>query len=591
MFIDPATETEIALPDAGRFRRVTPEQVQALLATLPLPPAVAKTSISTGLGPAIISANAHPTASRRHMAPEMATWRDRVQGDRRLIDAVYGQLLTGDQSNGWLVCRDPASSTGDRNPSAGVYPHSGVFHSYLRKKGVPIFDMMIELGQVRTIGEAYQRAEDITGLMRPQPIRTPAWRPRDRYVTPATTPLPELPEGFPLETARAMLSEIVREEIEPQVVSRQPAAFLLKAGTGVGKSHALVHLVADMAQGRLDTDATPRRTLWLTDSKRNRDELVSTLKKLLPPDKRCRDTLAVAFARSPEVKDPGYCRQFPLTQFLARRRQPVKDTICERCQADARKAAEQSWTRLSPEEQAQKTPEDLVIPCAYLTQREPYKTARVVVGTQASFQFGGELIEDFDLVVVDEKAVEMFFTSCDITAADTAQWEDRQEKDPELWAVLAPVLSLLKQALVTGKAEGVTVPPPGVPLLPLLRQLQPRIDAWMEALWSRMPSDRWGPATPIRCGGDDGSLAASGGAPPDSPDTGQSPHGRVPAWAGARYPVLAHPPVRRRASDAAPHAHPRGSVAESAALRGGVPRGDGPCPDTAALVAPPPAGL
>lgn len=89
----------------------------------------------------------------------------------------------------------------------------------------------------------------------------------------------------------------------------------------------------------------------------------------------------------------------------------------------------------------------------------------MVVGTQQSFPFGGDLIEGFNLVVVDEKAVEMFFTDCEITAADIAQWEARQEKDPELWAVLRPVLSLLKQALVTGKSEGVTIPAQGMPLI------------------------------------------------------------------------------------------------------------------------------
>jgi hypothetical protein len=492
-FIDPDTDTEIVLPDGGVFQRITPAQVADLLATLP-PPPITPPTVNTPVATTTTAAHRAPRPQGTS-SPEMETWRTQVQGDRRLIEAVYGDYLTGQDDGTWLQCRDHASPTGDRDPSAGVNVHSGVFNSYRRKRGISIFDMMIEYGQAHTIGEAYQRAEEITGILRPRQTHTPAWRQRDRYVKPATTPLPELPEGFPLETARAMLSEIVREEIEPQVVSSQPAAFLLKAGTGVGKSHALVHLVADMAQGHLDTDATSRRTLWLTDSKRNRDELVSTLKKLLPPDKRCRETLAVAFARSPETQDPGYCRQFALARFLAGRRQPVKETICERCQADARKAAEQAWTRLSPEKQAKNTPDDLVIPCAYLTQREPYKTARVVVGTQASFHFGGELIEDFDLVVVDEKAVEMFFTDSEITAADIAQWETRQEKDPELWAVLRPVLSLLKQALVTGKAEGVTVPPHGLPLIPLLRHLAPDLDDLVERLWHRFPCDQWSIAT------------------------------------------------------------------------------------------------
>lgn len=493
-FIDPDTEAEIDLPDAGVFQRITPTQVADLLATLPPPPM--ETTVADKSRTGSTPTRSARTTSSGSSSPETDTWRNRVQGDRRLIDAVYGDYLTGEQSDLWLVCRDPASPTGDRDPSAGVCIHSGVFHSYRRTDGVSIFNMMIELGQARNIGEAYRRAEEITGIKRPAHRPRSTWRTADRYVMPASEPIPELPSAFPLDDAREMVREIVQEEILPALVTRQPAAFLIRAGTGVGKSHTLGHLVADIAQGRLLNGETPPRVLWMTDSKKNRKEMVDTYLTVMTPDGRAViEGVTVAHARSPEQHDPGYCRHYVLAQFLAGRRQPIKETICERCRADAVKAANRDWQRLPPEEQAAQSVDDLVVPCRYLAQREHYRTARVVVGTQQSFQLGGDLIEGFDLVVVDEKAVEMFFTNCDITAADIAQWEARQEKDPELWEVLKPVLSLLKQALVMGKAEGVTIASEGTPLIPLLRHLAPNLDELIERLWSRVPCDPWSIAT------------------------------------------------------------------------------------------------
>jgi len=497
VFIDPESEAEIVLPDGGVFQRITPAQVADLLATLPPPPpSVESTAATTPVSAASAPPRTLRTTPTGDTSRERDTWRSRVQGDRQLIKAVYGPYLTGKQRNGWLECRDPASPTGDRHPSAGVCVHTGVFFSHRRDASLSIFDMMIELGQAQTIGEAFRRAEEITGILRPTVPNASSWRAADSYVMPTDAPGPTLPEGFPLEDAREKLREIVREEILPAVVHRQPTAVLIRAGTGVGKSRELAHMVADIAKGAIVGAGAPLRVAWLTDSKHNRDEMVKEYLTVTSSRRRVLiEGVAKAHARAPKEKDPGYCRQFALAQFLAGRRQPVKETICDRCQADALKAAKRAWERLPPEEQAKKAPDDLATPCPYLTQREQYQTARVLVGTQQSFQFGGELIEGFDLVVVDEKAVEMFFATCDITAADIAQWEDRQEKDPALWDVLKPVLSLLKQALITGKAEGVTIPAEGTPLIPLLRRLAPDLDELVERLWQRFPCDRWGIAT------------------------------------------------------------------------------------------------
>ncbi|MHB9131561.1 MAG: TOTE conflict system archaeo-eukaryotic primase domain-containing protein [Armatimonadota bacterium] len=493
-FIDPDTETEIVLPDGGVFQRITPTQVADLLATLPTPPVEPPTASTPAAR--TTTAGHHAPRPRGTSSPEMETWRTQVQGDRRLIEAVYGAYLTGHDDGKWLQCRDHASPTGDRDPSAGVNIHSGVFNSHRRKRGVSIFNMMIEYGQVHTIGEAYRRAEAITGIPLPALPHTRRWRPIDQYVVPAVEATPALPEGFTLDEAREMLDEIVREEIVPRVVHRQPGAFLLRAGTGVGKSEALAALVADIADGKLTSSEGSLSALWLTDSKDNRDKLVDKyLTDKTAAGRPVKDGVVVAYARTPKTHEPGYCHRFPLTQYLAGRRQPIKETICLRCQGEETKAARKRWEALPPEVQAKKTPEDLVRPCDYLTRREQYGAARVIVGTQQSFQFGGDLIEKFNLVVVDEKAVEMFFTHCDITASDIAQWEARQEKDPELWEILKPVLSLLKQTLVIGKAEGVTIPSQGTPLIPLLRRLAPDLDDLIERLWWRFPSDRWGIST------------------------------------------------------------------------------------------------
>jgi hypothetical protein len=498
VFIDPETAEEIALPDGGVFARIPTDQVTALLATWP-PPAVEPSTDGEPAPAPTTRTAAAPAPPSGTSSPAMQTWRTRVQGDRRLHEAVYGAYLTGTTQGEWLECRDPASPTGDRHPSAGVNSHSGVFYSHRRRQAQSIFDMMLELGQAATIGEAYRRAEAITGLSRPAPPRTPTWHPADRYVLPTADPSPALPEGFTLDEAREMLGEIVREEIQPRVVRRQSGAFLLHAGTGVGKSRALSALVADLVTAPGQDTETPTRVLWLTDSKHNRDERARELRALISAASSHTPTpeLIVAHARTPERGAPGYCRQYGLAQYLAGRRQPITETLCKRCQTEVKEEAKRAWDALPPEERTQTTAEALETPCVYLAARAHYKTAQVVVGTKASFQFGGDLIEGFDLIVIDEQAVETCFTTCDITAADIAQWEARQEHDPELWAVLKPVLSLLKQTLVMGKAEDMTLSPAGTPLVALLRQLAPNLDDLVEHLWHRMPSDPWHLTTPF----------------------------------------------------------------------------------------------
>ncbi len=88
-------------------------------------------------------------------------WRARAL-ERLSLETVYGGLLTGRASSpGWLECRDPWSSTGDKNPSAGVADGSGeaergAFHSFRTGETISVFDYLM-----RKDGVEFRDAADL----------------------------------------------------------------------------------------------------------------------------------------------------------------------------------------------------------------------------------------------------------------------------------------------------------------------------------------------------------------------------------------------------------------------------------------------
>lgn len=85
------------------------------------------------------------------------------------LGAVYGELLTGVCRRGWLECRDPASPSGDQNPSAGVADGSGVaergtFHSFRTGESISVFDFLVQVGVVNDFrGACVRNGHELAG--------------------------------------------------------------------------------------------------------------------------------------------------------------------------------------------------------------------------------------------------------------------------------------------------------------------------------------------------------------------------------------------------------------------------------------------
>jgi len=98
-------------------------------------------------------------------------WRDQALAILSL-DAAYGPFLTGVARDGWLECRDPSSSSGDRNPSAGVADGGGVaergtFHSFRTGESMSLFDFLIQHGMASDFRSACAWVADHAGVPMP----------------------------------------------------------------------------------------------------------------------------------------------------------------------------------------------------------------------------------------------------------------------------------------------------------------------------------------------------------------------------------------------------------------------------------------
>jgi TOTE conflict system primase-like protein len=163
-FYHRATEgAELTPHEPASFDTVSVEALQRLVESLPsaAPPKRA----------------VRDSAATRSKSP----WRDwRAQTVAALnLEDVYGAYLTGKAGKkGWLGCRDPASPSGDKRPSASVADSAegverGTFHSFIECKNSNVFDFLVERGEVEDFNAACAHLAKLTGIPVPTSKRDP----------------------------------------------------------------------------------------------------------------------------------------------------------------------------------------------------------------------------------------------------------------------------------------------------------------------------------------------------------------------------------------------------------------------------------
>ncbi|MEI7832019.1 MAG: hypothetical protein WCJ56_02305 [bacterium] len=470
--IDPSTGEPLALPPGGVFARVRYTQLNEMM--LRLPPIPSEDEERQG----------HQARQQRGTAPdnEFSSWAQQVCGNEALIHQVYGHYLTGRTVQGrYLECRDPASPTGDRTPSARVNPDTGSFRSF-RSAGrkASIFQMMVELGQAQNTAAAMRKAEQLTGHKLAS-TRIGNYAPYGQRMVPYDDIEPPTLTQLPLKDAWAHMEEIVQQQIVPLVQRHGQSVNLIRGGTGVGKSKQFGELFAAIAKSLLlDNDKEPLRALYATHSRAKIDELVRDY--LTGADGALLPGVVIAYPRSPDPVAPGFCRRYKQAEALTKCNQSVNALLCKACQKDMKAKVKAKWEAMSPWERRKEPLKTLLTPCPYQENSKQLEDARVVVGVRHSFQHGGKLLEDFNLIVIDEQAEEAFFQTTHFPAAALSVWEHRMAKKQDTADVLFPVLSTMKQALVAGPAEGFTHIKHAIPLLPVLQQLDPEIGTKLYAL-------------------------------------------------------------------------------------------------------------
>lgn len=143
-----------------------PEDADRVLAALPTA-AVAEPQPERG--------DAGTAAENPALETLWAEWRKRALAALPL-DAVYGRWLTGVPAGaGWLQCRDPASPSGDQDPSASVADGTGeaergAFHSFRTEKTIPVFDFLMAHGGCADFRAARDRVAELSGVPLPPPV-------------------------------------------------------------------------------------------------------------------------------------------------------------------------------------------------------------------------------------------------------------------------------------------------------------------------------------------------------------------------------------------------------------------------------------
>lgn len=172
---------------------------------------------------------ADATSAAQPASAQVSDWKSwRVQALARLpLDQIYGTLLTGRRREGWLECRDPASDTGDRNPSAGVADGSGqaergAFHSFRTAETVSVFDFLVRQGQ----------AQDFRGACAVVAQRSGVPLPARRH--PAVEALAQRWPSTPDPDARLeLLHKALRPVLALPAFKREPLLERIQAITGL----------------------------------------------------------------------------------------------------------------------------------------------------------------------------------------------------------------------------------------------------------------------------------------------------------------------------------------------------------------------
>lgn len=479
---DPGSGHTVSLPPGGVFARLPYARLYDLLQQCP--PLPSEEDERRGH-------SANQARQSCEPANAFSTWANQVGGHEGLLQQVYGPYLTGRIVQGkYLECRDPASPTGDRTPSARVNPNTGWFQSFRGEgRDASIFAMMVELGLASSKAEATRIAGQVTGqkltssshgLSAPYGSRM---FPCEEIEPPTLTPL-TMPE------ARAHLAQILQQQIVPLAQRHARSVNLIRGGTGIGKSTQCGQLFAAIARCQvLDQHDIPMRAVYATHSRAKINELVDEY--LMGSDGLLLPGVAIAYPRSPHEADPGYCRRYTQAEALTKCNQSVNALLCTPCQQQMREEAQATWEAMSKKERRKTTLESLQTPCPYQANQHQQEEARVVVGVRHSFQHGGKRLEDFDLIVIDEQSEEAFFQTTHFTAAALSVWEHRMAKKAETAAVLFPVLTAMKRALVAGPAEGVDQVNHAVPLLPILHHIDPEIGSKLYALHEHLQEIKW----------------------------------------------------------------------------------------------------
>ena len=162
-----AGELETFVP--SEFVTVSENDVDHVLRAREAPPASNGTN---GVPPRRAASSPAPTNGAGDAA--WTEWRRKALAALP-VEAVYRTWLTGRSAGpGWLECRDPASATGDQNPSASVADGSGdaergAFHSFISGRTLSVFDFMVEHCGVLDFRAARARVADLSGVGEPAP--------------------------------------------------------------------------------------------------------------------------------------------------------------------------------------------------------------------------------------------------------------------------------------------------------------------------------------------------------------------------------------------------------------------------------------
>lgn len=180
--------------------------------------------------PALPPAEAAPASSGDE---RWRAWR-RAAVDALPLEALYGDLLTGrTASAGWLECRDPASPSGDQNPSAGVADgrgeaERGTFHSFRSGDSMSAFDFLIRQGRATDFRSACKWIAEASGVPLPAPPRElPAPEAILEHLTSRWSGLPDD------QSRLALLRDVLAQALELSPLSREPVFQQIRTLTGL----------------------------------------------------------------------------------------------------------------------------------------------------------------------------------------------------------------------------------------------------------------------------------------------------------------------------------------------------------------------